>query len=169
MAFYELFNEPTTYFGQLGTISWHDWKVMMEEVIDIVRAFDQETIPLVAGFDWAYDLTPLRLEPIERERIAYVSHPYGHKRSQPWSPKWDEAFGFAKGSYPVICTEIGFVLGDSGLKANEAYGKEIIQFLNERGISWLWWVFDQEWHPSMIESWETFKPTEFGKFCKNTY
>jgi len=26
VAFYELFNEPTTYRGQLGNISWADWK-----------------------------------------------------------------------------------------------------------------------------------------------
>ncbi|MGE4287901.1 MAG: glycoside hydrolase family 5 protein [Salinivirgaceae bacterium] len=169
VAFYELFNEPTTYRKQLGTISWSTWKAMMEEVIDIIRAFDKETIPLVAGFDWAYDLTPLRLEPIAREGIGYVTHPYGHKRTQPWEPKWEEAFGFAAWEYPVVATEIGFVLGDSGLKDNEDYGKRIIDYLNANGISWLWWVFDPEWHPNMIESWDTFKPTEFGQFCKDTY
>jgi len=26
--------------------------------IETIRAFDTETIPLVAGFDWAYDLSP---------------------------------------------------------------------------------------------------------------
>jgi hypothetical protein len=59
IAFYELFNEPTTYQGQLGNISWNDWKKMMEDIIHLIRAYDAETIELVAGFDWAYDLTPL--------------------------------------------------------------------------------------------------------------
>ena len=51
VAFYELFNEPTTYRGQLGPVSWADWKKTVETMITIVRAHDKETIPLVAGFD----------------------------------------------------------------------------------------------------------------------
>ncbi|MDA3890445.1 MAG: cellulase family glycosylhydrolase [Salinivirgaceae bacterium] len=169
IAFYELFNEPSLFRGQLGSISWSEWKDMMEELIDLVRAFDKQTIPLVAGFDWAYDLTPLRLEPIGREGIGYVTHPYPNKCSQPWEPQWDQAFGFATDKYPVIATEIGFVMGDSGLKANGDYGNRILKYLNNRGISWLWWVFDPQWHPNMIESWDTFKPTEYGQFCKDSY
>lgn len=169
VAFYELFNEPTTYRGQLGTISWSEWRQMMEEVIDICHSFDKNTIPLVAGFDWAYDLTPLRLEPISRPGIAYVTHPYPHKRTQPWTPKWEEDFGFAAAEYPIVATEIGFVLGEGGIKDNGDYGKEIMQYLNNKGISWLWWVFDPEWGPCLIKDWENFSPTEYGFFCKSTY
>ncbi len=44
-------------------------------MIHLIRSFDTETIPLVAGFDWAYDLTPLREEPInaDKNRICYSS------------------------------------------------------------------------------------------------
>ncbi|HEY2348719.1 MAG TPA: cellulase family glycosylhydrolase, partial [Puia sp.] len=64
VAFYELFNEPTTYRGQLGNVSWTDWKKLNEDMIHLIRSFDNEKIPLVAGMDWAYDLTPLREEPV---------------------------------------------------------------------------------------------------------
>src|SRR5674476_403943 len=57
IAFYEIFNEPTTYRGQLGSMSWSEWKKINENVINLIRSFDTETIPLVAGLDWAYDLT----------------------------------------------------------------------------------------------------------------
>src|ERR1022692_4154290 len=40
VAFYELFNEPTTYRGQLGNISWSDWKKINEDIIRLIRAFD---------------------------------------------------------------------------------------------------------------------------------
>ena len=59
VAFYEIFNEPTTYRGQLGSCSWSDWKKINEDIIHLIRAYNDEAIPLVAGFDWAYDLTPL--------------------------------------------------------------------------------------------------------------
>ena len=107
VAFYEIFNEPTTFRGQLGSISWSEWKKMNEDIIKLIRSFDTETIPLVAGFDWAYDLTPLREEPIAAEGIAYVTHPYENKRSKPWEPKWEEDFGFAAAKYPLIATEWG--------------------------------------------------------------
>lgn len=68
IAFYEIFNEPTIYRGQLGTMSWSEWKQINENIIHLIRSFDTETIPLVAGFDWAYDLTPLHTDPINAER-----------------------------------------------------------------------------------------------------
>ena len=103
----ELFNEPTTYRDQLGPISWSDWKRIVEEEITIIRAYNPQAIPLVAGFDWAYDLTPLRLNPIAAEGIGYTTHPYANKRSQPWEPEWEEDFGFAAAKYPIIATEFG--------------------------------------------------------------
>jgi aryl-phospho-beta-D-glucosidase BglC (GH1 family) len=107
VAFYELFNEPTTYRGQLGVCSWSDWKKLVENMITVIRYSDKETIPLVAGFDWAYDLTPLRIEPVNAEGIGYTTHPYSNKSPQPWSATWEENFGFAANTYPVFATEFG--------------------------------------------------------------
>ncbi|HNW59944.1 MAG TPA: glycoside hydrolase family 5 protein [bacterium] len=154
VAFYELFNEPTTYRGQLGPCSWADWKKLNETMITIIRAHDRETIPLVAGFDWAYDLTPLREEPIAAENIGYTTHPYPFKRSEPWPPKWEEDFGFAAGQYPVVATEFGYFENPT-LKGDNPghYGSEIISFLEGKGCSWVVWVFDPEWGPSLLKNW----------------
>ena len=65
----------------------------------------------MAPFDWAYDLTPIIIEPINAAGIGYVTHPYSNKRSQPWEPKWEENFGFAASRYPVVATESGFGSG----------------------------------------------------------
>jgi hypothetical protein len=166
IAFYELFNEPTTYRGQLGNVSWADWKKINEDLIHLIRSFDTEKIPLVAGMDWAYDLTPLREEPINAEGIGYVTHPYPWKRQEPWPPKWEEDFGFAADNYPIIATEIGF-----GLRANDTigpnhYAYQITKYLESRKISWTAWVFDPEWGPSMLKSWDTYELTEMGKYFK---
>src|ERR1019366_7008952 len=76
VAFFEFFNEPTTFNNQLGPVSWDEWKKINENLIAIVRSNHAQAIPLVAGFDWAYDLTPLRLSPIGAEGVGYVTHPY---------------------------------------------------------------------------------------------
>jgi endoglucanase len=166
VAFYELFNEPTLFNGQLGRMSWSEWKKINEDIIGLIRAYDRETIPLLAGLDWAYDLTPLHIEPIEAEGIGYVTHPYPHKRERPWEPKWEEDFGFAASRYPVIATEFGFSLGKEGMTENGDYGKTIIHYLEGKGISWIAWVFDPEWHPRLFESWETYTLTPSGEFFK---
>jgi endoglucanase len=165
VAFYEIFNEPTLFFGMLGPITWEDWKKTNEDIISMIRAFDKEKIPLVAGFDWAYDLTPLNMSPIQVEGIGYVSHPYRSKRTPPYEPKWEVDYGFAANKYPVIATEIGFnVKRDSVL--NMQYGRAIVDYLEGRGISWLAWVFDPEWYPSMFQSWDNYKPTVCGEFFR---
>jgi endoglucanase len=163
VAFYEIFNEPTLFRGNLGNCSWADWRIINEEVIDIIYSFDKNVIPLVAGFDWAYDLNPLKTDPVKREGIAYVTHPYPHKRKPPYADKWEENFGFAADKYPIIATEIGFTMGNMGLEENGEYGKEILKYLENRGISWVIWVFDPEWHPQLIQDW-SYKPTEYGNF-----
>ncbi len=164
IAFYEIFNEPTIYRGQLGSLPWSEWKKINENIIELIRAFDKETIPLVAGLDWAYDLSPLHDDPINEQGIAYVTHPYSNKRSQPWEPKWEENFGFAADRYPVFATEFG--LGGFQGKANDNdYGNRIIKFLEGRGISWACWVFDPEWGPRLLQSWQ-YDLTDGGKFFK---
>ena len=166
LAFYELFNEPTTYNGQLGTITWQEWKKINEDIISLIRSYDNGPIPLVAGFDWAYDLTPLRESPISAGGIAYVTHPYEFKRTQPWEPKWEEDFGFAADKYPVVATEFGFELQPGQTIDDNHYSNRIIKYLEGKGISWICWVYDPEWGPRMLKSWDSYDLTESGEFFK---
>ena len=108
VVFYELFNEPTVYRGQLGVCTWSEWKALVEKMITVIRFSDNETIPIVAGFDWAYDLTPLHREPINAPNIAYSSHPYSNKSPQPWAATWEQNFGFAANTWPVFATEFSY-------------------------------------------------------------
>ena len=163
VAFYELFNEPTTYNDQLAPASWDEWKRTNENLIALIRAYDHDKIPLVAGFDWAYDLTPLHTSPINAEGVGYVTHPYPFKRSKPWEPKWDEDFGFAAGRFPIIATEIGYWSGPNANPQTADYGPTIVKYLESHGISWTAWVYDPEWDPSLITGWD-YTLSDSGKF-----
>jgi endoglucanase len=166
VAFYEIFNEPTHFFGCLGSMSWSEWKKINENIINLIRAYDEETIPVVAGFDWAYDLNHIHYDPINAEGIAYTAHPYPFKRKKPWEPKWDENFGFAKDEYPVIVTEFGFNLEEIEKGENKGYGEAVIKYLEEGNISWVGWIFDADWNPGMLKSWENYELTGSGGFFK---
>jgi aryl-phospho-beta-D-glucosidase BglC (GH1 family) len=158
VACFELFNEPTIQGGQLGTMSWPEWKQLNEEMIGIIRANGAKAIPLVAGFNWAYDLTPVAKEPVNAEGIAYVSHPYPMKREKPWEPKWTADWGFVAEKYPVILTEIGFAGAEEKgahvpVISDESYGDAITKYCNEKGISYTVWCFDPQWAPTLIKDW----------------
>jgi len=170
VAFFELYNEPTVFNGQLGVCSWQDWKTLNEEMITIIRANGAKTIPLVAGFNWAYDLTEVAKAPIQAEGIAYVSHPYPMKREKPWEEKWTADWGFVKEKYPLILTEIGFCGADDKgahipVMSDESYGDAITKYCAERGISYTVWVFDPDWAPMLFSDWK-FTPTRQGRYFK---
>lgn len=170
VAFYELFNEPTTYNEELGTITWDHWKELNKEMITIVRANGGKGIPLVAGFNWAYDLTPVKENPIEAEGIAYVSHPYPQKREKPWEKQWENDWGYVKAKYPLILTEIGFSgPEDPGAHvpviSDESYGDAITNYSDEKEISYVVWVFDPQWAPRLFEDWN-YTPSRHGKYFK---
>ena len=171
VAFFEIFNEPTVMGGELGKCSWAEWKAMMEEVIGIIRATGSKAIPLVAGFNWAYDLSDVATNPIKAEGIAYVSHPYPQKRPKPWEAQWTKDWGFVAKKYPLILTEIGF--GGAEEKgahvpviSDESYGEAIVKYTADKGISYVVWVFDPNWAPMMFSDWN-FTPTRQGTFFKN--
>ncbi len=170
VAFYEIFNEPTTYNNTLGELSWEEWKKMNEDIIGVIRQNNGEGIPLVAGFNWAYDLTPIKDNPIELEGIAYVSHPYPQKRDKPWQEKWTEDWGFVKEKYPLILSEIGFCgPEDEGAHipviSDESYGDAITKYADDKNISYVVWVFDPQWAPRLFDDWN-FKPSRHGKYFK---
>ena len=170
VAFFELFNEPTVINGQLGLCSWKEWKQMNEEMIVIIRANGSKAIPLVAGFNWAYDLTPVSNDPVNAEGIAYVSHPYPMKRQKPWEPKWTEDWGFVAKRYPLMLTEIGFCGPDERgahvpVISDESYGDAITKYCDDNGISYSVWVFDPQWAPMLISDWN-FTPTRQGRYFK---
>jgi hypothetical protein len=171
VAMYELFNEPTVSGERFGEMTWAEWKEINMQLIRIIRMNHPAAVVLVAGFNWAYDLTVVKDDPIEASGIAYVSHPYPQKREAPWEPKWQEDWGFVADTYPVILTEIGFAVpGEKGLhvpvEGDETYGNALVDFAYDRGISWVVWCFDPRWPPLMFTDWE-YTPTRQGIFFKN--
>lgn len=167
VAFYEVYNEPTVYNGKFGKCTWEEWKSTVEEIIDIIYAYDKSVIPLVSGFNWAYDLRPIKIAPIDRPNVAYVTHPYPGKCKPPREPQWEETFGFVTDKYPVIATEIGFMESgeDKNLLETGEYSTRIVNYFNKKGISWVVWVFDPDWIPQLIDNWD-YRPTIQGEFFK---
>ncbi len=170
VAFYELFNEPTNRGGQMGRLPWAQYRAYIEELIYMLRQIDPDCIPLVAGFNWAYELRNAKEDPLPFAGVAYVSHPYPQKRNPPWEQQWLADWGHMASEYPVFCTEFGFMSEDGPgahipVIGDETYGEALVAFMEARGISWTPWVFDAQWSPQLIEDWD-FTPTRQGRFFR---
>lgn len=167
---YELYNEPTISGENFGTMSWEEWKSINEDLIRVIRQNHPASLIGVAGFNWAYDLTPIKDAPIDAGGIVYISHPYPQKREAPWEEQWEADWGYVAESYPVFLTEVGFALPEEEgahipVKGDETYGKALVDFAKERGISWAVWCFDPDWSPYMFTDWD-YTPTRQGIFFK---
>ena len=170
VAMYELYNEPTISGDRFGEMTWSEWKQINEEMIRIIRGNHPKAVILVAGFNWAYDLMPIKNDPVNATGIAYVSHPYPEKRKAPWESQWEEDWGFVAEKYPVILTEIGFALPEERgvhipVHGDETYGNALVDFTAEKGISWVAWCFSSKWSPYMFTDWN-YTPTRQGTFFK---
>lgn len=174
VAFYELYNEPTNSGGKMGPLDWEEYATFVEGLISMIYAHDDTVIPLVAGFDWGYDLSGVAERPIRFPGVAYVTHPYPQKRPEPWPPIWEKEWGFVARDYPIIATEFGFMSADepgahNPVVGDERYGAAIVDFFEERGISWTVWVFDPLWSPQLFKEWENYTPTRQGTFFREKF
>ncbi|MBD5781117.1 cellulase family glycosylhydrolase [Pelagicoccus sp. NFK12] len=170
VACYELWNEPTNRGGKMGRLPWSEYKEYIEELISMIRAIDETSIPLVAGFNWGYDLSMAKNDPIDFPGVAYVSHPYPQKRPAPWIEHWERDWGFMADRFPMVCTEFGFMSEDGPgahvpVIGDEVYGEALIGYFEEKGISWTAWVFDYRWSPQLYSD-EDYTPTRQGAFFK---
>ncbi|RZJ13262.1 MAG: glycoside hydrolase family 5 protein [Rubrivivax sp.] len=171
IAVYELFNEPTIAGGRLGEVDWQEWKAFNEELISMIYAHDRHVIPLVAGFNWAYDLSQVAQHPIAREGVAYAIHPYPQKSPGPYPDTWEAKWGYLADRFPLMATEIGWMRADEPgahrpVIDDGSYGPLITDYFAKKGISYTVWCFDPDWPPQMISDW-SYTPTGQGRFFRD--
>ncbi len=164
VAFYELYNEPTDYNGELGTLSWEELTSIYGVLLDTIRVYDQAKVALLGGLNWSYDLTGIHEYDPEFENVAYVSHPYPQKSPEPWPENWDNYFGFVTDKYPVFATEFGFCYEHQEgahipVISDEHYGDAILNYFNDKNISYSPWVYSWHWYPTLLKD-STYVPSE---------
>lgn len=155
---YGTFNEPTY-------ISWSEWRPVAERLVDTVHEVNPEAVVFVSGVDWGYDLKGVIKDPVRRNNIIYETHPYPGK-GEGWKGVLDEL----RKTTPVFLGEWGFEPGaeDRNLRGTaEKYGDPLLQYAKERNIGWTAWQWRLRYSElGMLESWDGYKPTEWGFFIK---
>ena len=137
---FDLWNEP-------HNCSWRDWQRAAQPLIDAIRAAGAtETLIVVGGLDWAYDLSALS-DPGNRLSggpLAYATHPYPFKGGPAHGrAEWDRFFGNVAREVPVLVTEFGADQFGDGFFSNEAdtaaWLRLFLEYVDERGLTALAW------------------------------
>lgn len=140
---FDIWNEP-------HDVPWSTWKGNAETIIRAIRAAGaSDTLVVVGGLDYAYDLTPL-LQPSNRITglgpIIYATHPYPLKTTPPaMAPEWDAKFGNVAKLLPVLIGEYGvddssgspFGLGSKSAAHN--WMMQLHNYIDEHQLSALAW------------------------------
>jgi endoglucanase len=161
---FELYNEP-------HDVGWSVWKnggdsgdgftVMgMQELYDTVRATGADNLVIIAGLNWAYDLSQVTHNRIAGYNIVYATHPYDYTGKQP--SDWPDDWGYLATTDPVMITEFG------DTNCSTTYYQDVINYANQNNISWTAWA----WYvagcdfPSLISDWQG-NPTAAGSIVRS--
>jgi endoglucanase len=162
---FELYNEP-------HDVAWSVWLgggpsgdgftvAGMQALYDAVRKTGAQNLVLIAGLDWAFDLSGVQSNRVKGTNIVWVSHAYGQNSNQQ-AAAWNGAFGFLSAMEPVMLTEFGDTKVCDG-----SYDSAIIAFADAHHISWsgfAWYVAGCAF-PTLIADWNA-TPTAAGKVVK---
>ena len=173
VAFYEIYNEPAEldYLG--GSWSFSAWQERADEIVGVIRKNAPKAIPLVGGLGFATDYSEADDPPFASPDIALTAHPYPGIARSDRREIWDAMFGHLADRYPFVFTEAGFdpydVIVPQSYRGDLEYGRELMQYAEEKHISWAAFVFynGPGWPMALFSDWDTLEPTLPGLFFKD--
>jgi hypothetical protein len=170
---FELFNEPhyvtwscwlsggcqvtANSYGSGDSNSTHPTytAVGMQSLYDAVRSTGASNLVMVAGLDWAYDLSGVNAGyAVSGTNIIYDTHVYTHWHNT--VTDWDQHFGSVARHYPVAATEFGTT------DCSTAGAQALLQYLYAPDgvaadrISWAVWSWNTPGdcsQPSVLADW----------------
>nr|4XZB_A Chain A, CelA [Geobacillus sp. 70PC53] len=129
---YEIANEPNG-----NDVTWEEKiRPYADEVIRTIRSIDRDNLIIVGTGTWSQDVDDVASDPLPYKNIMYAVHFYSGTHTQWLRDRVDAAL---QAGTPVFVSEWGTsdASGDGGPYLEEA--EKWIEFLNERGISWVNW------------------------------
>lgn len=168
---FEVFNEATngTAFGSLKDWTLHaNWSENL--IRQIIRPNSPDTMVIVGGLHFGYDLEFVSERSINDSNVAYSSHPYPH-HSQ--TKSWDRAIGKTAQRFPVLLTELGFskdgFFGRDHHRGFRDWELEIQSYADQRQLSYFAWNFSHSWEPTLLKNANGFVANEAGAFFRDWF
>ena len=133
----------------------------MAGLVAKVRAVAPDTVLVLSGLSWGYDLTGISQgDAIGAKNIIYSTHPFDYPTKEPTD--WPQDFGDLSGSHAVIAAEFGAYNCQTG------YTSTAIAYFNQHHISWLAWGWDTAScsNPSLLADWSGTPNSPYGAYIR---
>ncbi|MCC8015538.1 MAG: glycoside hydrolase family 5 protein, partial [Eubacterium sp.] len=167
---YEICNEPN------GDVQWErDIKPYAEEIINIIRQYDDDGIIIVGTPTCSQDVDIAAQSPIENQtNIMYAFHFYAATHGEALRSKLSYA---VEAGLPVFVTEFGISEASGNSSINKEEADKWISFLRENNISCVCWNLSNKnevcalINPecSKTSDWDYSELTDSGKWLFDTY
>lgn len=129
---YEICNEPN------GNVSWSgDIKPYAEEVIEVIRANDPDSVIIVGTPTWSQDIDKAANDPLEYGNILYALHFYAATHTDFLRQRLTDCY--SKG-LPVIVSEFGLCDASGAGNNDFAQTEKWLKLLDSYGISYMNWA-----------------------------
>jgi endoglucanase len=128
---YEIMNEPN------GGVTWEGGlKSYAEDLVAAIRAIDPDNLILIGSGTWSQDVDQAAADPVDGTNLMYTAHFYAGTHGEGLRQKISRALDLGAA---VFISEWGTsrASGTGGVFKRES--DEWLDFLDERGISWVNW------------------------------
>jgi endoglucanase len=145
--------------NQTETGTYH--AIGMRDLVAAVRAISLNTIIIVSGLDWGYNLSNVGADGVlSGNNIVYSTHPFNYGTKAP--AYWPQDFGTLAQKQPVIAAEFG------SYDCGTSYIADAIAYFNAHHISWLAWAWNVGncGGPSLLASWSGTPTSPYGTYIR---
>lgn len=139
---YEICNEPN---GK--DVDWQRIKSYAEQIIPIIRNNDPHSVIIVGTPNWSRDVDEAAKDPLEFDNVLYTLHFYAASHKQELRDKAQAAYD--KG-LPIFVSEYGITSSSGGFPVDEQEADTWIEFLEEKGMSYVLWNLSKTGEPCAI-------------------
>lgn len=139
---YEICNEPN------GGTSWSEIKSYAEEVIPVIRAYDEDAVIIVGTPNWSQYVDQAAADPISGyDNIMYSLHFYAATHKDSLRNTMTAAID---AGLPVFVTEYGICDASGSGSIDEAQAGRWISVMDEYGVSYVAWNLSNKNETSAI-------------------
>lgn len=133
----------------------------MRDLVAAIRAISPQSIILLSGINWGYDLSSVgQGYAVTGSNIVYSTHPFDYASKEP--ANWPHDFGAVAQTYPVIAAEFGSYTCGTG------YLVAAITYFKAHHISWLAWAWNVGGcsGPSLLADWSGAPAGAYGAYIR---
>ncbi|MFC1711841.1 cellulase family glycosylhydrolase [Patescibacteria group bacterium] len=127
-------------------------------LIPRVRKENPRSLIFVTGLGWGREINSYLEDPMPFDNIVYRSNPYNR------AAEFEGLFGKIALTYPVFLGEFGADGHPSMTKDSVA---DLIDYASKLGLGWTAWNFHSVGCPCLLDDYESFRPSQYGKIVQN--